>query len=391
MVIGVLMIGWVEPGELGIWQSLSVFQLYLPFLELGIPNGLNRELPYLYGKGEQSQALTLAQTAQAYMICVAMVLFIATILAVIFLLLSNSEMKIVAGAGTAGLMCSLMAYERYLMVTFRSSESFLSLSKIYLFHSFFQLAVFPIVFYINYYGLLIYSLLVLSALVVLMHINRPIRERLVFSKESFKLLMRTGLPVFGMGYLRGVSTSFTRLILLSKAGAVSVGLFTPANAIGSLIILVPKVLGNFFFPKMNFRLGATNDPKQLWPIALKLNGVMLVLGVPFVACIWLISPYLMNTFFPDYRESTLAMQLFAFNFIFAGTLVSHNVIYVVKKYSYGYVYAFVDFLLKFACPYICINYFEGNILALAAIGVVSSNFVLFGLNLFLIRLALFKN
>ena len=391
MLTGILMIRWIEPGQLGIWQSLSIIQLYVPFFELGVPHGLNRELPYLYGKGEENKAVGLAQTAQAFMIWISLLFLLLTIMIGGVLYFYHTEPMLIAGIITVGLMVSVNAYQRYLTVTFRSSESFLVLSKVFLYKSIIQVVFFPIVYFLTYYGLLIYSLFIPVASVILMHLNRPIRQKPAFQLNILKLLIKTGVPVFIMNYLRGISTTFTRIILLAKGGTNAVGLFTPASAVDSLISILPGILGNFFFPKMNYQLGKTENPKLLWPLVLKINGIIFLVGIPFVIIVWISTPYLMNLFFVKYVESIEAIQLFSLNFLVAGTLTSHNVIYAVKKYKLGYLFLAFEFLLKFILPYIFVNYLVGNILTLTSMAILIANIFLFVLNLFIIRYALFNN
>jgi O-antigen/teichoic acid export membrane protein len=384
MIIGVLMIGWIEPGVLGLWQSLSVLQLYVPFLEAGIPNGLNRELSFLMGKGEHRKAILLSRTAQYYTVFVSFVLFGLTLVTTAILYVAAYQLQIVVGVFTVGLMASLNSYQRYLVVTYRSSQSFHSLSKLYLYYSLFQILLFPLVIVYNYYGLLCYSSMTLLFFIMLMHFTRPIKDKPLFVKKYFKELARTGIPVFITGYLRGISNSFTRIVLLLKGGTLAVGLFTPVNAVGSLISIVPGILGNYFFPKMNFMLGEKGNPRELWPIVVKINVLLAVCSMPFILIIWSVTPIVMHIYFEKYEDSIYAIQLFSLNFLFSGTLVSHNAIYSVKAYRKGYLFVGAELLLRFMCPYILVLFFKGNILTLTAIGVLLSNTMLFVLNFYLL-------
>ncbi len=152
------------------------------------------------------------------MIIIALIFLVVTIIVLMYLLYLQLPKEIIAGVGTVGIIISINAYQRYLTVTFRSSEAFTNLSKVYLYHSGIQLLTFPIVFFFHYYGLLLYSIIVIASLTLLMHFHRPMRIGPKFMREFFKLLCKTGLPVFIMNYLRGVSGTFTRLILLRKGG-----------------------------------------------------------------------------------------------------------------------------------------------------------------------------
>ena len=389
MVVGIVIIRWIDPAQLGIWQSLTIIQLYLPILESGIPNGLNRELPYQYGKGNREKGVELAQTAQTFMLGNSALFLLATTITVPVLFFLDYDLKIVVGALVIGLMVTLNAYDRYLSVTYRSSEAFIDLSKIQLVRAGAQIVFFPLVYFFAYYGLLVYSLLVILVFVTMKHIRRPIPAGPAWNKENFIKLVKTGLPVFGMNYMRGISNSFNKIILLAKGSVLQVGLFTPVTAIGIIITMLPGILGNYFFPKMNIRLGQTGNPAVLWPMVLKLNGIMMILAVPFVIFMWFASPYALELFFPEYISAARAMQLFSLNMFFAGTLISHGVIYATKSYKLGLIFSVAEFSLKFICPFLCVALFSGNILTLLTVGILVSGAILFLLNIFLIRLALF--
>jgi len=387
-VVGIVMIKWIEPSELGIWQSISIIQLYIPFLEFGIPNGLNRELPYLYGKGEQDKASSQAQTALSYMLLVSYILLGLTFLSFIWLYLKNVELKLIAGVAVVGLMSSFTAYQRYLTVTFRSSQSFIILSKIYVYKSVFQLVFFPIVYFWDYYGLLIYSFLITVVHVGLMHYNRPIVLPPIFNKVHFKTLSKVGLPVFGIGYLRGVGNSFSRLLLLKYGGVLSVGLFTPVSAVASMLSVFPGIMSNYLFPKMSYTLGRTDSVKTFWPLILKINGSFLLLGSGICTFIWFTIPIVINSYFNNYADSIQAIKIYSVSALFLGTFVSHDVFYAIKAYNYAYVFIALELLLRLLCPYIAVSEFQGNMLTLMAYGILASNFLLFSINLFMLRLVL---
>ncbi|MFN7491382.1 MAG: lipopolysaccharide biosynthesis protein [Cyclobacteriaceae bacterium] len=384
MFVGVIIIRWINPSELGLWQSISILQVYVPFLEGGVVNGLNRELPFLVGRKKKKLSSLYNRTGQYYMVLIALIFLIITCVVTGTLLFLNYEMKIIAGIFTVGCLVTLNCYQRYLVVTFRSTDSFQVLSKLYIYQALAQLLLLPIVVSFEYYGLLLYTLLVLFWFTLIMHLNRPFRESPIFIKPFFFHLVKVGLPVFISGYLRGVSNSFTRIVLLLMSGTMAVGLFTPVNAVLALISVVPGILGNYYFPKMNYTLGSTNDAYQLWPIISRINAIIVVFAVPFIILVWIVAPPLLMQFFPNYLSAEYAIKITSLNFLFAGTLITHNAIYSIKNYTWGYFFVGSELLLRFTCPYLMIRMFDGNVLTLTAIGILISNILLFVVNLFLL-------
>ena len=66
MVGGILQARCVLPAVLGMFNSIGLALGYAPFLQLGILNGINRELPYFIGKGDRQRVNELAAAAQAW-------------------------------------------------------------------------------------------------------------------------------------------------------------------------------------------------------------------------------------------------------------------------------------------------------------------------------------
>ena len=63
MIGGVLQGRFVAPATLGLFAGIGLVMSYAPFLQLGILNGLNRELPYFIGKGDRQRVNELAAAA----------------------------------------------------------------------------------------------------------------------------------------------------------------------------------------------------------------------------------------------------------------------------------------------------------------------------------------
>ena len=68
MIIVFLNMRWLGPELLGLWQSLSVINLYLPFLQLGIQSGLNLELPLALGANDKERAERLVCVGLAFVL-----------------------------------------------------------------------------------------------------------------------------------------------------------------------------------------------------------------------------------------------------------------------------------------------------------------------------------
>ncbi len=72
---GVLLGRLVAPSTLGLFAGIGLVLGYASIAQLGILNGLNRELPFYMGKGDIERAHSLASAAQAWALAVGAVVF----------------------------------------------------------------------------------------------------------------------------------------------------------------------------------------------------------------------------------------------------------------------------------------------------------------------------
>lgn len=385
---GILIIRWVAPTELGLWQSISVIQLYTPIFDFGVTNGLNRELPFLYGKKKIDLAHSYVRSALGYSLSTLVITAILFLIGILYYLKIGKNSEFIYGLLGVGVISIVNIYSRYLTVTFRSSQSFRKLSLIQLISGATSFLSLPIVYYFGFYGLIIAQVMSISVTSFLMHVNRPIKSSPLLN-WSFKELIKTGFPVFLMGYLRGITGSFNRVILLIFSNITMVGYFAPVSAISTLNML-PKILGNYFFPKMNLIYGESDDPKKLWPIVVRINKLLFFCGLFLSASVIIMMPFIMPLLFPEYIDSTRAIQIMSLTFIFSGTLVSHNVLYAVKDYKLASLFSIMEAIMLFVIPYLFAKFIRINILESIALGVVSVQLILFLVNILLIRISLFK-
>ncbi|MBL0225446.1 MAG: hypothetical protein IPQ16_07675 [Geobacteraceae bacterium] len=85
-----------DPAVLGLFNGIGLVIGYVPFLQLGVLNGLNRELPYYIGSGDKEHAHALAATAQAWALIVGSVTTAGLLIYSIWHLASGS-MDLAAG------------------------------------------------------------------------------------------------------------------------------------------------------------------------------------------------------------------------------------------------------------------------------------------------------
>ena len=108
---------------MGIWNTALLFTLYSPTLQLGVFNGLNRELPYLIGAGDKNRALRMAEAASAWSwLLVGVSILCGALVAVWFWIKGQPEWCFASIAIAVLIVCSWPT--SYLTTTYRTHHDF---------------------------------------------------------------------------------------------------------------------------------------------------------------------------------------------------------------------------------------------------------------------------
>ena len=175
MIIGFLNMRWLGPELLGIWQSVTIINAYLPFLQLGIQGGLNLELPIMLGAKKESKALKLIATSYAFAISLAVFLFILSVIAVIVMVIKGIEMKILLAFAVVMLTAIEFCFRYHFIARYRSAGAFHYLTRIYWINCLLILVLAFLIFKFQFYGLLLYHAILYTVDTVLMYVWAPYR------------------------------------------------------------------------------------------------------------------------------------------------------------------------------------------------------------------------
>jgi O-antigen/teichoic acid export membrane protein len=223
---------------------------------------------------------------------------------------------------------------------------------------------------------------------ILMMAVRPIRVRSFLSKNALKKLISTGLPIFIISYLQQISRSFGKIILLSIGGTLTVGLFSPALAIQSTMIILPKILAQYFYPKMSFAYGKYGDKLVLWPWVWRISLFIILGSVIIVVPVWIFLPDIIEQFFPKYMEGLQAARWALLAGCFSGAMVSSNVLGSIKNYRTWGIITVLKLILNLGIPLLMTRFMD--LLEAVALGILIADFILLIFSLTIIRNVLHK-
>lgn len=385
VISSVIILAYLSPDDLGIWNSILLFQTYSMFLQAGIINGLNRELPFYLGKKENAFAKELASNA--------LYIFIwSSILCAIIgagLLLYYNEQKFIFKITYIGIILITVSkfYENYLTTTFRSNNAFEQLGKVYFFRGFYLILSTIIVIFFGYYGYIVRMVSISFLFSFLMHLIRPLKVKPKFNFNNTKLLFKVGAPIFILAYIFSSSATFDRLILVNYAGFTTVGHYSLALMAYSALSMLPISLANYIYPKMSYKFGETNDVSKLMSIAIKVNIIVFIIMLPIAVLGFFLIPVVVPILFPEYVLGMRSAQILLFASVFFGGTIGNNVFWSLKLWKYITISQLGGTILNIFVIYLGFVLIDDSIIGIS-LGVVFSQLCYMLLNNSLIYLSL---
>lgn len=303
LVCQFVVLRFIPPDMMGIWQATALLNGYLMITRLGILNAMNREYPYYLGRSDQQNAMGVIQTGQSY------ALFNGAILAVVFLVIGLFQ-----GEGlnewrlaffTMAATLPLTMYVSYLEGTYRAGNEFRSLAIQRLVQIPLMIATLLLPWVMGFNGFLLRTFILAAAAGGICHIYRPVKALPIFRKKYFKEMFSTGWRLYLWNYLTKEAKVFPQLALMVLGGTALLGLYTPVNWVITVIPGVAGSFGTYLYPKLTYSYARDNI--HVGRVALRASLlIMLMMVLPALAGIVLIF-YLVPLLLPKYVDAMPAM------------------------------------------------------------------------------------
>lgn len=269
MAGGIFLARLVAPATLGLFNGIGLVLGYAPFLQLGILNGLNRELPYYIGRGDRKHAEELASAAQAWALAVGGTVCLA-LLGVAGWQLGKGELRLAAGWFTHAILAVFLFYRvHYLQVTYRTSHDFARLALVGVVDSAIALALLALVAFLGFYGICLRAVLMAAVATAMLFCWRPVRVGPKWNGQHLKHLFVIGAPIFAVGQLYswwGVANS---TLVLRFTGTEGMGLYSIVLMASNTLGLLPVAVTQVVYPRMAEQFGKTESLRDIIRMAKK--------------------------------------------------------------------------------------------------------------------------
>lgn len=384
-LVNIVNFRWINPEDLGTWQSITVFTAYSLILTFGLTSGLNRELPYYLGKDDQESALVRVSASGYYISRLSILLIALSIVILVPLYIyGNISLRLFFMISSAISIASLNIVTNYLGATFRSSSSFSKLANIQWVSIVPLLLSIPLVYFLNIIGYILYNIFSLVFLFFAMNHYKPFKIKYKPNFNILKDLIKVGAPYYSISQLSLLTQSISRLFLVFFGNPYILGLFAPGYSIFVAMSSLPSYINRYLFPRMVYNYGKSNDIYAIYKnsitIIVKLGITMLIIAV----LISFFIPFLFEMLFPKYMEgASSAIILIFYGVLNALVSVLQNTFYAlkaIKRYLFSVIFKFVYYIISILIVYIVTQ----NLLLAASLGMLFGE--LFSLVTFIIYL-----
>jgi len=308
IISGLFVAKWMIPEELGAFNVFSIITGYIVLIQLGIPSGLSRELPFYIGRNEKGTAINYASVAQYWQKGLGLVLLSATIL-IAFVFLSQKNYQTAAGITVVGITTWHTLYvTKYLKILYRSNRDFNKLSWIKIINSLFLFFSIVLVWLYGFYGLCIRAILAALVDFIFTYKWRPITTKPKWNRLHFIDLFRLGLPMFAIANIFNLWPIIQKTLIVTLGGTKALGLFVIAIMVENSMKTVTKSISGVMYPTMSISWGKGATVGEMVKLVMKPLIIGLILFCLLAPLAWWLLPIFIESILPNYIEGIQAAR-----------------------------------------------------------------------------------
>jgi len=333
LIVGIVTRNILGPEQFGYWLTISIMFTFIPLLQLGTLNAMNREVPFFVARGEHAKVQLIRESVFSFMftIPVRSVALLIVISITFFFLDIAYEYKI--GLFLAAIISGLTYFSGYVEMYYKSEQDFKTASRLISIRSITQSVVTVILVFIwGYEGLYLGLLIALLLQVFIAKKTFPsIRKK--FDGTVYKSLIKIGFPILLVGFVWSIMIASDRLIIAFFMTPEDLGNYGVGMLVFSSMMLLPQVIGQVLYPKV-VEMVSQERHKEIKSFFWKTNIFLAVIVGIIVIIGYLTIPYLVAWFMPEYENGIKAAQILVLG-IYPLTLVGFAANYFNSTQSQG--------------------------------------------------------
>ena len=312
---------FLSPTNFGYFSIFLILTGYFQYSQLGILNGLGRELPISLGKKDDQRSEILIGTAKKTLIISQSIVSFILILILVFISFDSEIYNLII---FFALITSWISnFFQLSMLRLRSELRIIEFSLINFLVSFLGLILtiyFSIIFGLT--GAILGTSLVLFVgyfYTEIFQLKSIKTKKKIFDKDFF-LLLKVGFPMLVGAFLQTTLFSLDKVLILNFYSVEKLGLYSFASIPLIIGIGMSGIISTYFYPKILHQFGKDNNKFEAYKISRNISFILIGLGLLVFPLFYLLVNYLLSNFFLEYIE---IMNILLF-FYFPALLIASN-------------------------------------------------------------------
>lgn len=313
------------PEQMGYLSVATNIAAYGMFLQLGLLNGLNRELPIRLGAGSGDVASKLVGETTVSIVFVQAVGFLFYLLVLSVVQFNNPLIKEAFVFG--GLLALSVPFLQIVFLRLRAAQRIVDFSSL-------QAVTALLVVIIGYWSISVFdyrgpilTMVLINAVgffVVTARWLEPANYR-YFNRSDLLYLIRIGAPLMLAGVVGNLVIGMDRLFLIKYATPAEMGIYQIASMPVTFGVLCSGIVGQYVLPKLLYEFGKEQDLQAVYRKSVKAS---VMVGIPMLMISPLVNPvaqFVFNRWLPEYVDGLgLVLVLYL-----SGILIAANISAVV--------------------------------------------------------------
>ncbi|MEM2144734.1 MAG: oligosaccharide flippase family protein [Candidatus Jordarchaeaceae archaeon] len=327
------------PLMMGTWNSFNLILYYSSFLQLGVFDGMTREIPYAKGIGETNKVRDYREMVFTFSLITGLFGIVAILFGSTFL---REKFDPVVIFGIKVMAIVVFFYHLYGFYDYymKAEQNFVIISRAKMLYTL-STSIFQVVGAVIYgiYGLLVGVLLANIMIVTILFLWQPISVKWP-TYSSIGVLMRSGVPMLLNGMAASIVATLDRLIILTFLGRRELGYYAVAHLAANLLDFIPATLYQVFLPRIMKRAGQKKDPATLTKFWLEPILVMSIILPLLAGFVWLLARLGLMILLPQYMPGLLALKILVFGVFFGAIPILARNFFVAMNKQYRVLVAY---------------------------------------------------
>lgn len=309
-VLGVVSRNILGPEQYGYWVSLSIAFTFIPLLQFGVLNAMNREIPYYIARNSIEEVNQIRQKTFSYLITFPTFIMLLLLLLSIFIYYSNVASEYKIGSFFISIIGVLLFLTSYVEMYYKSIQDFKSVSKLIVVKGITQ-SVVSIIFILvlGFIGLFIGMIVgIIIEIMIGRQAFKKMKLILDFKFQNYIPLIKVGFPILMVGLIWSILIATDKIIITFMLDAVSLGNYSVALMVFSTMMLLPQVVSQVHYPKI-VAMVSKEEYDLIKHSYKRVNFFLLVISIIVVLFGLLLLPPIIKLLMPEYEAGIVSAQI----------------------------------------------------------------------------------